>query len=74
MGHNLSYQGKVLRSEFDDHRRMRQEAEEAEGAITLIHKAIAKRKFMFISLIVLFIIGVIIVVIRKANKVANALS
>jgi hypothetical protein len=29
---------------------------------------------MFVSLIVLFVIGVIIVVIRKANKIANVVS
>ena len=74
MGNNLSYQGQVLRSGFDDHRKMREEAEEAEGAITLIQKAISKRKLMFVSLIVLFVIGVVIVVIRKMNKVANAFS
>lgn len=72
MGHDLAYQGQVLRSGFDDHRKMRDDAEEAEGAITLIQKAIFKRKIMFISLIVLFAIGVVIVVIRKINKVANA--
>jgi len=71
MGYNVGAQGQLLRGGFQQHRKIRQQAQEAEGAITLIQKAILKRKIMFLSLVVLFVVGLVIVIVRKVNRVVD---
>ena len=47
---------------------MRRDLDDAEGSIDLIKLAIMKRKIMFSSLIVLFVLSLILAFIVKANK------
>lgn len=68
MGRELYEQGQKLYGGIDRNREIRREADTAEGSIQLIKLSIMKRKFMFGSLIVLFVLVLIFTIIMKARK------
>lgn len=68
MGRELYYQGEKLYGGIEQNRNIRKEAGEAEGSIKLIQMAILKRKLMFVSLFVLFILILIFAIVRKVKK------